>query len=262
MRAGHRRSAHQERDGAPDVAGLPEEQVRGLLRQGRQRSRARHDRRRRSGDGVPDLDLAGLHDGLAEVDVDGQQQDARRRRVFIQQGRLQHRQPTGDYPAAGYGCVVCGCQPARPRSEHALHRARQRTGPVSRSVQLAGGGVVCDRIAQRQDGRAVELGALPPDADRERRPGSAVPERRTRRGRDLEYAARLDGSLERGSRRFCPGRVDAETPDGQLWRAVGVLQLRSLGVVSRSRPVRAGTELRPDSDAGVEGHRSTVRRGL
>ena len=120
MRAGHRRSAHQERDGAPDVAGLPEEQVRGLLRQGRQGSRARHDRRRRSGDGVPDLDLAGLHDGLAEVDVDGQQQDAGRRRVFLQQGRLQHRQPTGDYRAAGYGCVVCGCQPARPQSWHAL----------------------------------------------------------------------------------------------------------------------------------------------
>jgi len=41
----------------------PKTKAGGLLRQGREGSRTRHERRRRSGDGVPDLDLAQLHHG-------------------------------------------------------------------------------------------------------------------------------------------------------------------------------------------------------
>jgi hypothetical protein len=188
VRAGDRRPAHQERAAPPHLAGVSAKQAGRVLRQSGQRSRPRHERRRRSSDGIPDLDLARLQHGIGEVDVDRHQPAARRRRLLVQHRALQHREPAGHRSAARHRCVVCGREPSRSESRHALGLSRSGPGPVSGPIQRAGIRVVCDRHAQHQGGRAVELGSVSSNARRKRRSGATLSQWGSRFSAGVQHA--------------------------------------------------------------------------
>ena len=145
---------------AAHLAGELEAQDLRLLRRDQQVPRPWHERRRRSADGLADLDLAALQLGGAEVHRHAQQQPAGRGRLLVQLRGVRHHQPGRREQDGLHAGVVRGRQPSRCRPRHVAQRPGQLGRPLPRSLRDVGRAVVRHRRAHLQDRHPVQLGTV------------------------------------------------------------------------------------------------------
>ena len=200
--AGHRRPEDQERAGPADVAGQPEEQVRGLLRRDRQVPRSRDVRGRRLQHRLRRVELAGLSHRGREVDALPVSN-----RLFIEAG---YSNNTEDYTNESHAGREQG---ARFSQAWYAGAARRDLDLVSTSDQplisnistqsplrynLQGVGLVRHGLAQLEVRRPADIGAFRAHPRRQRRPRPAVSQPRDRHSvhraqqrRHLQHTVRL-----------------------------------------------------------------------
>ena len=167
-----------------------------VLRRGRQVPRPRHAGAVRPGNGGDRLVLAGLPHHVRQVDVDGHEPAAHRRRLVEQHRELHEQLSARPRRTAGHRRLVCrrhavGARSGRPHGRRALADDAE-SDPVCRERV----GLVRDRVAPPEGRPAANVGHLLPHGGRPRRSHAAVPQQQhrqtvhgARHGHHPEHAA-------------------------------------------------------------------------
>ena len=251
---GDRRSVHPERARAADVADQPAQQVRGVLRRGRQVPRPRHAEPRGSRDRFRSVVLAGLSHQPGEVDVDGHEPSDARRRV-LEQPRVLHERVSGrDQADSRHAGVVREHVTARERSRRPQDRGDGREHAEPGAVQPAVVGVVHHRLAQHQDRRSVSVGHFLSHRRCQRRPDANLPQQqhreavhRARFGDGAQHAAcAVRGTPQLRHRLLRAGLVDDEATHGERRHSLRDAEGAGRSGGLAGRPLRAGAALRRD----------------